>query len=247
LRPPGQRVLERSVPTGESQLTAIPLSPLSWRMLRQARGHGDTIYFAETNRYIGAGVSLGFGPGRQAPAPEGLGQTKQEVRDKLKAIHVELNIRPRPMIWSAGTWPRWCGRPRVMRAPSGGFQSSRRRSCCARPLRGAWAVIRICCMPIRSAADDGPATGGCLGAARARAERRGELRVLPSALRRNGRAWPSDRARGGPGLAEAVVREGSARRPPSGETSFRPAVEREALSHAGGQAGLGRLLSLCST
>jgi hypothetical protein len=59
------------------------------------------------------------------------------------------------------------------------FQSSRRRSCCARPLRGTWAVIRICCMPIRSAADDGPATGGCPGAARARAERRGELRVLP--------------------------------------------------------------------
>jgi hypothetical protein len=63
-----------------------------------------------------------------ASAPDGKrlrrkvsGQTKQLVRDKLKAIHVELNIRPRPMIWSAGTWPRWCGRPRVMRVPSGAF------------------------------------------------------------------------------------------------------------------------------
>jgi integrase len=56
------------------------------------RGHGeDTIYFAAAkNRYVGA-VSLGFGPDGRRIRRKVYGRTKQEVRDKLKALHVELD------------------------------------------------------------------------------------------------------------------------------------------------------------
>jgi hypothetical protein len=56
------------------------------------RGHGeDAIYFDETkNRYIGA-VSLGFGPDGKRSRRKVSGRTKQEVRDKLKALHAELD------------------------------------------------------------------------------------------------------------------------------------------------------------
>ena len=56
------------------------------------RGHGeDAIYFAaDKNRYIGA-VSLGFGPDGKRLRRKVSGKTKQEVRDKLKAIHAELD------------------------------------------------------------------------------------------------------------------------------------------------------------
>jgi hypothetical protein len=56
------------------------------------RGHGeDAIYFDATkNRYVGA-VSLGFGPGGKRTRRKVTGRTKQEVRDKLKALHAELD------------------------------------------------------------------------------------------------------------------------------------------------------------
>lgn len=57
------------------------------------RGHGeDAIYFAaDKNRYIGA-VSLGFGPDGKRVRRKVSGKTRQEVRDKLKALHAELDI-----------------------------------------------------------------------------------------------------------------------------------------------------------
>jgi integrase len=56
------------------------------------RGHGeDAIYLdSAKNRYVGA-VSLGFGPGGKRIRRKVSGKTKQEVRDKLKALHQELN------------------------------------------------------------------------------------------------------------------------------------------------------------
>ncbi len=56
------------------------------------RGHGeDAIYFAaDKNRYIGA-VSLGFGPDGKRLRRKVSGKTKQEVRDKLKALHADLD------------------------------------------------------------------------------------------------------------------------------------------------------------
>jgi integrase len=56
------------------------------------RGHGeDAIYFDATkNRYLGA-VSLGFGPDGKRLRRKVTGRTKQDVRDKLKALHAELD------------------------------------------------------------------------------------------------------------------------------------------------------------
>lgn len=56
------------------------------------RGHGeDAIYFeAAKNRYVGA-VSLGYGPDGKRVRRKVSGRTKQEVRDKLKALHTELD------------------------------------------------------------------------------------------------------------------------------------------------------------
>jgi integrase len=56
------------------------------------RGHGeDAIYFDETkNRYVGA-ISLGFGSDGKRIRRKVSGRTKQEVRDKLKAAHAELD------------------------------------------------------------------------------------------------------------------------------------------------------------
>src|ERR1700758_3022431 len=60
---------------------------------RTRRGHGeDAIYFAaDKNRYIGA-ISVGFGPDGKRLRRKVSGKTKQEVRDKLKALHAELDI-----------------------------------------------------------------------------------------------------------------------------------------------------------
>jgi hypothetical protein len=58
----------------------------------QRRGHHeDSIYFdASKNRWIGA-ISLGFSPdGQQRERPKVRGKTKAEVRDKLRALHREL-------------------------------------------------------------------------------------------------------------------------------------------------------------
>ena len=56
------------------------------------RGHGeDAIYFAAAkNRYVGA-VSLGFTPDGKRIRRKVTGRTKQEVRDKLRALHQELD------------------------------------------------------------------------------------------------------------------------------------------------------------
>jgi integrase len=61
------------------------------------RGHGeDGIYFAaDKNRYIGA-VSVGFGPDGKRLRRKVSGKTKQEVRDKLRALHAELNVGLQP-------------------------------------------------------------------------------------------------------------------------------------------------------
>jgi integrase len=56
------------------------------------RGHGeDAIYFeAAKNRYVGA-VSLGYAADGKRIRRKVSGRTKQEVRDKLKALHAELD------------------------------------------------------------------------------------------------------------------------------------------------------------
>jgi len=57
---------------------------------RRGRGE-DAIYFDETkNRYVGA-VSLGFGTDGKRIRRKVTGRTKQDVRDKLKALHAELD------------------------------------------------------------------------------------------------------------------------------------------------------------
>jgi integrase len=56
------------------------------------RGHGeDSIYLdAARGKYVGA-VSLGFGPNGRRIRRKVSGKTKQEVRDKLKALHAEFD------------------------------------------------------------------------------------------------------------------------------------------------------------
>ena len=56
------------------------------------RGHGeDAIYFdAAKNLYVGA-VSLGFGPDGKRSRRKVTGRTKQDVRDKLKELHAEID------------------------------------------------------------------------------------------------------------------------------------------------------------
>ena len=56
------------------------------------RGYGeDAIYFAAAkNRYVGA-ISLGYGPNGKRIRRKVFGKTKQEVRDRLKALHQEMN------------------------------------------------------------------------------------------------------------------------------------------------------------
>src|SRR3984957_8258311 len=57
---------------------------------RRGRGE-DAIYFdAAKNRYVGA-ISLGFGPDGKRTRRKVTGRTKQDVRDKLKALHAELD------------------------------------------------------------------------------------------------------------------------------------------------------------
>jgi hypothetical protein len=57
---------------------------------RRGRGE-DAIYFATAkNRYVGS-VSLGFGPDGKRIRRKVFGKTKQEVREKLKTLHQELN------------------------------------------------------------------------------------------------------------------------------------------------------------
>ena len=60
------------------------------KVSRRPRGE-DAIYFAAAkNRYVGS-VSLGYGPDGKRIRRKVFGKTKQEVRDRLKALHEELN------------------------------------------------------------------------------------------------------------------------------------------------------------
>jgi hypothetical protein len=79
---------------GSQKVGMAPMADPSGRR----RGHGeDAIYFAaDKNRYIGA-VSLGFGPDGKRVRRKVSGRTKQEVRDKLKAIHAELDAGLQPV------------------------------------------------------------------------------------------------------------------------------------------------------
>ena len=72
------------------------MAPMADASVRR-RGHGeDAIYFAaDKNRYIGA-VSVGFGPDGRRLRRKVSGKTKQEVRDKLKAMHAELDAGLQP-------------------------------------------------------------------------------------------------------------------------------------------------------
>jgi hypothetical protein len=56
------------------------------------RGHGeDAIYFATAkDRWVGS-VSLGYGPDGKRLRRKVFGKTKQEVRDRLKALHQEMD------------------------------------------------------------------------------------------------------------------------------------------------------------
>jgi hypothetical protein len=57
---------------------------------RRPRGE-DAIYFAAAkNRYVGS-VSLGYGPDGKRIRRKVFGKTKQEVRDRLKALHKEMD------------------------------------------------------------------------------------------------------------------------------------------------------------
>ena len=62
---------------------------MAWQNL----GHGeDAVYFAaDKNRYIDA-VSIGFCPDGKRLRRKVSGKTKQEIRDKLQALHGELNV-----------------------------------------------------------------------------------------------------------------------------------------------------------
>jgi integrase len=60
------------------------------KVSRRSRGE-DAIYFAAAkNRYVGS-ISLGYGPDGKRIRRKVLGKTKQEVRDRLKALHQEMN------------------------------------------------------------------------------------------------------------------------------------------------------------
>ena len=60
------------------------------KVSRRPRGE-DAIYFAVAkNRYVGS-VSLGYGPDGKRIRRKVLGKTRQEVRERLNALHQELN------------------------------------------------------------------------------------------------------------------------------------------------------------
>jgi hypothetical protein len=65
---------------------------LSETTVRRRRPRGeDAIYFAaDKNRYVGS-VSLGYGPDGKRIRRKVFGKTKQEVRDRLKALHKEMD------------------------------------------------------------------------------------------------------------------------------------------------------------
>jgi integrase len=75
-------------PNGEPKCYAPSISET--KVSRRPRGE-DAIYFAAAkNRYVGS-VSLGYGPDGKRIRRKVLGKTKQEVRERLNALHKEPN------------------------------------------------------------------------------------------------------------------------------------------------------------
>jgi hypothetical protein len=74
---------------------AIPATRV-WQLTRPSSGpyeignHLSAGISRRSGRYVGA-VSLGFGPDGKRTRRKVTGRTKQEVRDKLKALHAELD------------------------------------------------------------------------------------------------------------------------------------------------------------
>jgi len=131
------------------------------------RGHGeDAIYFAAAkNRYVGA-VSLGYTPDGKRIRRKVFGRTKQEVRDKLKALHQELDAGIRS---SAGCTVRqavddWLregldGRSERTRAPYEGLLEPILEIIGGRPLRNLSAGdVRSGALDLFQVAED-PLTG----------------------------------------------------------------------------------------
>jgi len=93
---------------------------------RRPRGE-DAIYFAaDKNRYVGS-VSLGYGADGKRIRRKVFGKTKQEVRDRLKALHKEMDagvkssktytVREAVEDWRARAWTaRPSGRAHSTRA-----------------------------------------------------------------------------------------------------------------------------------
>src|SRR5260370_30876893 len=82
---------------------------------RRSRGE-DAIYFATAkNRYVGS-VSLSYGPDGKRIRRKVFGKTKQEVRDRLKTLHREMETAVR----SARTYTvRQAGGDRARGRPGG--------------------------------------------------------------------------------------------------------------------------------
>jgi hypothetical protein len=70
---------------------------------RRGLGEDGTYLDAARNRYMGA-VSLGYGPGGKRIRRKVSGKTKQEVRDKLKALLHELSAAAGQVRTSRGAW-----------------------------------------------------------------------------------------------------------------------------------------------
>ncbi len=107
------------------------------------RGHGeDAIYFATAkNRYVGA-ISLGYRSDGRRVRKKVFGQTKQEVRDKLKALHAELDagIKSSPTYTVAQAVEDWLrdgldGRSARTKKLYAGLMESLMEHLGARPLR----------------------------------------------------------------------------------------------------------------
>jgi hypothetical protein len=88
---------------------------------RRPRGE-DAVYFAaDKNRYVGS-VSLGYGPDGKRIRRKVFGKTKQEVRDRLKALHKEMDAGVKSSktytvreecarLWRTGCARAWTARP----------------------------------------------------------------------------------------------------------------------------------------
>lgn len=74
---------------GEPKCYALGMSETTVRR-RRSRGEDAVCFAADKNRYVGS-VSLSYGPEGKRIRRKVLGKTKQEVRDRLKALHEEMD------------------------------------------------------------------------------------------------------------------------------------------------------------